>query len=90
MCEKYVCKAFQCTLVDSELQYTVGYQINILFCLPLQSGVDLMDEAVLRFYTSQWEEYQYSAKVLNGVCAYLNRYFIRFNASEQKINILDL
>ncbi|EGT41413.1 CBN-CUL-6 protein [Caenorhabditis brenneri] len=43
---------------------------------------ELNGEALLEFYRSEWLAFIFSAKVMDGICAYLNRHWIRREQDE--------
>ncbi|KAI7862751.1 Cullin [Spinellus fusiger] len=50
-----------------------------------------MDEALLQYYTRQWERYTTAARVVNNIFMYINRYWVRRQIDEdRKNNVFDV
>lgn len=56
----------------------------------LQRASKMSGEELLRYYSKQWADYEYSARIVNNLCGYLNRHWIKREIEEGRDNVYEI
>ncbi|UMM22593.1 hypothetical protein L5515_003730 [Caenorhabditis briggsae] len=73
--------------VGHEMYQKVEEYVSAYVIAVREKGAELSGEDLLKFYTTEWENFRISSKVMDGIFAYLNRHWIRRELDEGHENI---
>ncbi|GFR09432.1 cullin-1 [Trichonephila clavata] len=81
---------YGCTPSNNQLHKKLTYFFRGHLQSVYEKCEDFIDEPLLMHYMQLWHDYRFSSKVLSGVCAYLNRHWVRREREKSRVDVLEV